>query len=224
VVATSGRRTCFFDANNPASMDSMVIERESSLKYQTRCVRFFPDGAAIALGSVEGRVAVEFLDELNVPATGGRKKYAFKCHRSGDLVYPVNCIEFHPHYGTFATGGCDGSVGTLRWMHIHYTFVETNAERCLKVFALVPISHSLFILLLCFFFLFIVLWDGLNKKKLTTLPPFPTSISTLAFSPDGTELAIASSYTFEDGERAHPRDEIYVRKVLDHECRPKSKE
>jgi WD40 repeat protein len=71
---------------------------------------------------------------------------------------------------------------------------------------------------------FIVLWDGLNKKKLTTLPPFPTSISTLAFSPDGTELAIASSYTFEDGERAHPRDEIYVRKVLDHECRPKSKE
>jgi cell cycle arrest protein BUB3 len=73
-------------------------------------------------------------------------------------------------------------------------------------------------------FFFIVLWDGLNKKKLTTLPPFPTSISTLAFSPDGTELAIASSYTFEDGERAHPRDEIYVRKVLDHECRPKSKE
>ncbi len=120
VVATSGRRTCFFDVNNPTSMESMVLERESSLKYQTRCVRFFPDGAAIALGSVEGRVAVEFLDELNVPATGGRKKYAFKCHRSGDLVYPVNCIEFHPHYGTFATGGCDGSVGTYRTYCIEY--------------------------------------------------------------------------------------------------------
>jgi cell cycle arrest protein BUB3 len=111
VVATSGRRTCFFDVRNPASMDSMILERESSLKYQTRCVRFFPDGAAITLGSVEGRVAVEFLEELNM-STGGRKKYAFKCHRSGDLVYPVNCIEFHPSYGTFATGGCDGSVGT----------------------------------------------------------------------------------------------------------------
>jgi cell cycle arrest protein BUB3 len=127
VVATSGRRTCFLDVSNPASasasLDSdstsmMLLERESSLKYQTRCVRFFPDGAAIALGSVEGRVAVEFLDELNVPATGGRKKYAFKCHRSGDLVYPVNCIEFHPRYGTFATGGCDGSVGTSR--HVTY--------------------------------------------------------------------------------------------------------
>jgi WD40 repeat protein len=112
VVATSGRRTCFFDVRQPAStvLDSMVLERESSLKYQTRCVRFFPDGNAIAVGSVEGRVAVEFLDELGLP-TGGKKKYAFKCHRSGDLVYPVNCIEFHPRYGTFATGGCDGSVG-----------------------------------------------------------------------------------------------------------------
>lgn len=212
VVATSGRRTCFFDVRNPASVDStMVLERESSLKYQTRCVRFFPDGAAIALGSVEGRVAVEFLDELNVPSAGGRKKYAFKCHRSGDLVYPVNCIEFHPSYGTFATGGCDGSVGT---------YCNENAERRWKVFALVSLSHSSIYPSFCF----LVLWDGLNKKKLTTLPPFPTSISTLAFSPDGTELAIASSYTFEDGERAHPRDEIYVRKVLDHECRPKSKE
>jgi WD40 repeat protein len=101
----------------------------------------------------------------------------------------------------------------------------TNAERRWKVFALVSLSHSSILLLIALLFSFcIVLWDGLNKKKLTTLPPFPTSISTLAFSPDGTELAIASSYTFEDGERAHPRDEIYVRKVLDHECQPKLKE
>jgi cell cycle arrest protein BUB3 len=76
----------------------------------------------------------------------------------------------------------------------------------------------------CPFFSLLVLWDGLNKKKLATLPPFPTSISALAFSPDGTELAMASSYTFEDGERAHPHDEIYVRKILDHECQPKLKE
>jgi cell cycle arrest protein BUB3 len=45
----------------------------------------------------------------------------------------------------------------------------------------------------------------------------------LAFHQDGTELAIASSYTFEEGEREHPKDEIYVRTMLDSECRPKSK-
>jgi cell cycle arrest protein BUB3 len=53
------------------------------------------------------------------------------------------------------------------------------------------------------------------------LPKFPTSIAALAFNEDGSQLAIASSYTFEDGEREHPRDEIYVRAMQEHECRPK---
>ena len=32
------------------------------------------------------------------------------CTRRADTVYPVNTIAFHPLFGTFATGGCDGSV------------------------------------------------------------------------------------------------------------------
>ena len=67
----------------------------------------------------------------------------------------------------------------------------------------------------------VVTWDGLNKKKIFTLPTFPTSVAALAFSRDGSELAIASSYTFEEGERDHPRDEIFIRPILDHEIRPK---
>jgi cell cycle arrest protein BUB3 len=63
----------------------------------------------------------------------------------------------------------------------------------------------------------------MNKKKLTTLQKFPTSISALAYSFNGRELAIASSYTFEEGEREHPKDEIFVRKMLDSECMPKKK-
>ena len=177
VLATSGRRTCFFDIRKGTA--ELVLDRESSLKFQTRCVQFFPEGNGIALGSVEGRVAVEFLDELGIPATSGMKKYAFKCHRVNDTVYPVNTISFHPRFpSTFATGGCDGSV---------------------------------------------VLWDGMLKKKLTALPSFPTSISSLAFNQDGSEIAIASSYTHEEGDREHPQDEIYIRKILDSECLPKSK-
>ena len=182
VVATAGRRTCVIDIRNASKNNSdpsweaaLALDRESSLKYQTRTVRFFPDGNGIALGSIEGRVAVEFLEELSLPAK--MKKYAFKCHRQNDTVYPVNCIEFHPQYGTFATGGCDGTVVT---------------------------------------------WDGLNKKKLTTLPQFATSIASLAFNHDGSELAIATSYTFEEGEREHPRDEIFVRPILDAEVQPKN--
>jgi len=61
--------------------------------------------------SIEGRVAMEYFD----PAVAQTKKYAFKCHRAQDekgvdTVYPVNALGFHPSYGTFATGGCDGKV------------------------------------------------------------------------------------------------------------------
>ena len=85
--------------------------RESSLKFQTRCVRGFVDGSGYALSSIEGRVAMEYFDPApEVQA----KKYAFKCHRTTtngvDTVYPVNAIAFHPGFGTFATGGADGMV------------------------------------------------------------------------------------------------------------------
>ena len=36
--------------------------RESSLRFQTRCVRGFPNGTGYALSSVEGRVAMEYFD------------------------------------------------------------------------------------------------------------------------------------------------------------------
>ena len=61
------------------------------------------------LSSIEGRVAVEYLD----PSPEVQKrKYAFKCHRNkdGDVehIFPVNAISFHKEYNTFATGGSDG--------------------------------------------------------------------------------------------------------------------
>ncbi|KAL7469040.1 hypothetical protein ACHAXS_009283 [Conticribra weissflogii] len=189
VVATSGRRMCFFDIRKNAlenytgdddgedkenSMAKLLLDRESSLKFQTRCVKFFPDGVGMAVGSIEGRVAIEYLDEIGIKS--GKKKYAFKCHRVNETIYPVNSIAFHPVLGTFATGGADGSVVT---------------------------------------------WDGANKKKLSTVAKLPTSVACLAFNEDGSQIAMASSYTFEEGERDHPRDEIYIRDVLDSEIRPK---
>ena len=51
-----------------------------------------------ALGSIEGRVAVEYID----PSPESQKrKFAFKCHRlknegGQDTIYPVNALAFHP--------------------------------------------------------------------------------------------------------------------------------
>jgi mRNA export factor len=88
VIGCSGRRTCLIDIRRiPASASGssweaeMVLNAESSQKHQTRCVRFFADGNAIAIGSVEGRVSVESVTERDVSAM--KKIYAFKCHREG---------------------------------------------------------------------------------------------------------------------------------------------
>jgi cell cycle arrest protein BUB3 len=71
VVGTSSRRNCIIDVRMSEENDpfaEIILDRESSLKYQTRSVRFFPDGKGLAVASIEGRVAVEFLEELGVKA------------------------------------------------------------------------------------------------------------------------------------------------------------
>lgn len=115
LVAMANRQVYLFDTRRP---DTPMQRRESSLKYQTRCIAFFPDATGFVIGSVEGRVGVEYVDADDAIQ---QQKYAFKCHREPcagatpqdqprELVYPVNAVAFHPTYGTFATGGSDGVV------------------------------------------------------------------------------------------------------------------
>ncbi len=111
-LLVTGEQLCLY---NPASTMTLCCSitsgqpeqtRESSLKYQTRCIRCYPNGTGYALSSTEGRVAMEYFDNSEQVQT---KKYAFKCHRRSeagrDVVFPVNAIAFHPIFGTFATGG-----------------------------------------------------------------------------------------------------------------------
>ncbi|TEB21248.1 WD40 repeat-like protein [Coprinellus micaceus] len=44
------------------------------------------------------------------------------------------------------------------------------------------------------------IWDHKVKKRLRQYPKFPTAVSALAFNCTGTQLAIASSYTWDEGE------------------------
>ncbi|CAG9809053.1 unnamed protein product [Chironomus riparius] len=108
VVATSDRKVLIWDLRN---MGNYVARRESSLKYQTRCIRIFPKKEGYVMSSIEGRVAVEYFDN---DAEIQKKKFAFKCHRNRDkdieLIYPVNALSFHSGYSTFASGGSDGYV------------------------------------------------------------------------------------------------------------------
>lgn len=108
VVGTAQRKVMVWDLRN---MGVVQQRRESSLKYQTRCIRCFPNKQGYVLSSIEGRVAVEYFD----PSPEKQKmKYAFKCHRvkneGVEYIYPVNAITFHSKHNTFATGGSDGFV------------------------------------------------------------------------------------------------------------------
>jgi len=108
VVGTKQRKVLMWDLRN---MAYTLQKRESNLKYQTRVIRCFPNKQGYALSSIEGRVAVEYLDTSSEVQ---KKKYAFKCHRIKEdgleKIYPVNAISFHPTHCTFATGGSDGFV------------------------------------------------------------------------------------------------------------------
>jgi len=108
VVGTAGRQVSVFDLRNLSEPEQ---KRESSLKFQTRCIRCLPSGEGYALSSIQGRVAVEYFDQA--PEIQ-KRKFAFRCHRvkenGVETVYPVHAMAFNAKHGTFATGGGDGIV------------------------------------------------------------------------------------------------------------------
>ncbi|GAA99301.1 uncharacterized protein L969DRAFT_93764 [Mixia osmundae IAM 14324] len=131
IVATAHRHVIIYDL---ASLAKGVVEplqtRESSLKYMTRAVRLSPAGTGYATTSIEGRIAVDFLEGAD------NKPYAFKAHRAViddiDTVFPVNALTFHPIHGTFATGGGDSLVNI--W--------DLAAKKRLRQFQRYPASIS----------------------------------------------------------------------------------
>lgn len=67
------------------------------------------------------------------------------------------------------------------------------------------------------------IWDHKVKKRLRQYPKFPNPISSLAFNCDGTKLAVAVSYTWDEGEaglKTAERPMVLVKKLGD-EIKPK---
>lgn len=68
----------------------------------------------------------------------------------------------------------------------------------------------------------VLTWDWRAKKRISRLRECDTSVAALSFSRDGSKLAIAASYTWEQGERPHPADSIIIRDVADADIKPKA--
>lgn len=115
-VATANKNIIVYDVSSGQPREHM--RKESPLKHQTRCISCFPDMSGFAVGSIEGRVGIQYNNKAQE-----KNNFAFKCHRQADNVYAVNAIAFNP-IGTFATVGADGVV----------TFWDKDNKQKLKAF------------------------------------------------------------------------------------------
>ncbi|CAD0056010.1 unnamed protein product [Aureobasidium pullulans] len=95
VVATADRWVEIFNLNQPSQPYKQI---QSPLKWQTRTISCFADATGFAIGSIEGRCAIQYCHRQNAPNT-----------RDQSNVYSVNSISFHPVHGTFSTAGSDGT-------------------------------------------------------------------------------------------------------------------
>lgn len=123
VVGTAERHIAIINLNNPATIFKSVM---SPLKWQTRVLACYNEGDGYAIGSVEGRCAIRYVDDEMQKKNG----FSFKCHRQNSPnraagqqaqanVFAVNTIAFHPIYGTFATAGSDGTFHFWDKIHKH---------------------------------------------------------------------------------------------------------
>ena len=82
VVGTAGRGIIIYQLDGQPKEYKKV---ESPLKYQHRCISIFRDKkntpTGFALGSVEGRVAIQYVN-----AATPKDNFTFKCHRSNGAV------------------------------------------------------------------------------------------------------------------------------------------
>jgi len=180
------------------------------------------------------------VDEVMVVVTGGRRVLIWDIRnmsyvsqrRESALKFMTRCIRVFPNKKGYVLSSCEGRVA------VEYLDSSTEAQKKKYAFkchrikedgmeTIYPVNIIAFHRKYNTFATggcdgFVNVWDSENKKRLCQLHRLPTSIASLSFNEDGNLLAIASSYTFELGDKEHHPDQIYIRNVSDQETRPKS--
>ncbi|POW19103.1 hypothetical protein PSHT_05024 [Puccinia striiformis] len=189
VVGTAARKIHIYHLSNPAVEYKSL---DSPLKWQTRCIACFNDAQGYAVGSVEGRVAIQHVEDKQTA-----NNFSFKCHRkdaptgasrlnanSIPQVWAVNDIKFHKQHGTFATAGSDGTINmwdkdSKTRLKSMFTFLHFNS---LHTFEVSP-GGDKWSLMLC-------------------LPAFDNRggpITSVSFNRTGTVFAYTVSYDWSQG-------------------------
>lgn len=207
VIATAERYITVMDIRKPDN--DWYKNHTSPLKWQTRVVSCFTDASGYAIGSIEGRCAIQYVEDkdsryatktLPLPDSSGStvlvhdtdaldainsSNFSFKCHRDSPSsnvtnVYAVNDISFHPVHGTFSTAGSDGTF--------HF-------------------------------------WDKDAKHRLKGYPNVGGPITATTFNRNGNIFAYAVSYDWSKGYQANTQQQpvkLMLHPVQADECKPRS--
>ncbi|KAJ1767619.1 mitotic spindle checkpoint protein Bub3 [Coemansia sp. RSA 1807] len=196
--------------------------------------------AQIAKLDVEERIySMSARETLLAVALAGRKILIYDTRkldapievRESSLKFPTRCVKLMPSSLGFVCSSVEGRV-SVEYLNgatkSNYAFkchrqpAEDNVDLVYPVNAVAfhPVHHT-----------FVTggsdgavsLWDPDNKKRLKHYQGYPTSISALDFNASGNMLAVASSYTYEEGEKDHPPDSIWIKPMTENEARPKAK-
>ena len=130
-------------------------------KYQVKSVAMMADGKGFAYGSIEGRVTLEYFDELGFSSDKKKKGFTFKCHRSKvqmgngaqqvqTMIYSVNALAFHP-LNALATGGSDGNIYTWDYQNKgqlssfeEFKTTDNTANNAVNAIKFTPDGHFMY--------------------------------------------------------------------------------
>ena len=123
VVATSDQNLHIFDLLQQGPRK--IQEMKSTLGYQTRCAKVFPDGTGFGIGCLDGRVQ---LQKIQPTAMIEKECFRFKTKsfKGGDNnAYCVNSISFYNHYQNKLTVATATSEGVLKfWNATDQKFIK----------------------------------------------------------------------------------------------------
>lgn len=185
--------------------------------------------------------SMSVVDEKLVVATSDRKVIIwdlrnmsqYLMRRESNLKYQTRAIKIYPNKEGFVMSSIEGRVAVEYFDQDPEVQKKKFAFKCHRIKEnnielIYPVNAISFHNVWNTFATggsdgFVNIWDGFNKKRLCQFHHYDTSISSLAFSHDGSTLAIACSYMDEQETPPEPMPNptLYVRYVSEQESKPK---
>lgn len=186
--------------------------------------------------------SMSVVDEKLVVATSDRKVLIwdlrnmsqYLMRRESNLKYQTRAIKVYPNKEGFVMSSIEGRVAVEYFDQDPEVQKKKFAFKCHRVKEnnielIYPVNAISFHNVWNTFATggsdgYVNIWDGFNKKRLCQFHHYDTSISSLAFSQDGSTLAIACSYMDEQESPPEPQTNpicVYVRYVSEQESKPK---